>query len=70
MKHGAIDFMVKPWSREKLLASIKTTLDLKRSKEKVSRLQAEQKVLCSDLEQGYTEFIARSRAMQAVLKTP
>lgn len=69
MKHGAIDFLVKPWTREKLLASVKTTLDLKRSKEKVSRLQAEQKVLCRDPEKGYTEFIARSRAMKPVLKT-
>lgn len=69
MKLGAIDFLVKPWSREKLLASIKTTLDLKRSREKVSLLQAEQKILCKDLEHGYTEFIARSRAMKQVLKT-
>jgi DNA-binding NtrC family response regulator len=68
MKLGAIDFLVKPWSREKLLASIKTTLDLKRSREKVSRLQAEQKVLCKDLEQGYGELIAISRAMKPVLK--
>ncbi len=69
MKLGAIDFLVKPWSREKLLASVKTTLDLKRSREKVSRLQAEQKVLCKDLEHGYNEFIARSRSMKQVLKT-
>jgi len=69
MKHGAIDFLVKPWTREKLLSSVKTTLDLKRSKEKVSRLQKEQKVLCGDLERGYTEFIAMSRAMKPVLNT-
>lgn len=69
MKHGAIDFIVKPWSREKLLASIKTTLDLKRSKEKVKKLQAEKKVLHKDLEKGYTAFIARSRAMKPILTT-
>jgi len=69
MKHGAIDFIVKPWSREKLLASIKTTLDLKRSKEKVKKLQAEKKVLHKDLEKGYTAFIAKSRAMKPVLTT-
>jgi DNA-binding NtrC family response regulator len=69
MKHGAIDFLVKPWTREKLLACVKATLDLKRSKEKVSRLQKEQKVLCRDLERGYTEFIAMSRAMKTVLNT-
>ena len=69
MKLGAIDFLVKPWSRERLLASVKTTLELKRSREKVSRLQAEQEIICKDLEQGYNEFIARSRAMKQVVKT-
>jgi len=67
MKHGAIDFLVKPWTREKLLASVSATLELKRSKERLSRLQKEQKVLCGDLEKGYMEFIARSRAMKPVL---
>jgi two-component system response regulator HydG len=69
MKLGAVDFIVKPWSREKLVATVKTIVELKRSKEKVKRLQAEQKVLCRDLEQGYTQFIARSRAMKPVIKT-
>ena len=69
MKQGAIDFIVKPWTREKLIASIKTTLDLKRSKEKVKKLQAEKKVLHKDLEKGYTVCVARSRAMKPILKT-
>ncbi len=69
MKHGAIDFIVKPWSREQLKASIKTTLDLKRAKEKVVRLQEEKKVLSKDLEKGYTDFVANSRAMKPILKT-
>jgi DNA-binding NtrC family response regulator len=69
MKHGAIDFIVKPWTREKLLATVKTTLDLKRSREKVSRLKAEKKVLHQDLEKGYTDFVARSRVMKPVLNT-
>jgi two-component system response regulator HydG len=69
MKHGAIDFIVKPWTREKLIATINTTLDLKRSKEKVKILQAEKKVLHNDLEKGYTNFVARSRSMKPVLTT-
>jgi len=69
MKLGAIDFMVKPWSREKLVATLKTVVELKRSKEKVQRLEDEQKVFSKDLEKGYTQFIARSRAMNPVLKT-
>jgi DNA-binding NtrC family response regulator len=67
MKYGAIDFLVKPWNREKLLATVKTAFELKRSKEKVSRLQAQHKVLSRDLESGYTKFIARSRSMKPVL---
>lgn len=69
MKLGAIDFLVKPWSSEKLLASVKNCLDLKRSREKVVRLQAEKKILQKDLSKGYEEMIARSRAMQPVLKS-
>ncbi|KPL14908.1 MAG: AAA family ATPase [Bacteroides sp. SM23_62] len=69
MKHGAIDFIVKPWTREKLVASVKTTLDLKRSREKVSTLRAEKKVLHKDLEKGYTAFVAKSRAMKPIIST-
>jgi DNA-binding NtrC family response regulator len=69
MKHGAIDFIVKPWTREKLVASVKTTLDLKRSREKVSTLRAEKKVLNKDLEKGYTAFVAKSRAMKPIIST-
>jgi DNA-binding NtrC family response regulator len=68
MKLGAIDFLVKPWTNEKLLATVKNSLDLKRSREKVARLQQEKKILHGDLEKGYEEFIARSRAMKPVLK--
>lgn len=69
MKLGAIDFMVKPWTNEKLLASVKNCLDLKRSKEKVVRLQEEKKILSKDLGRGYEEFIARARSMKPVLNT-
>ena len=69
MKLGAIDFLVKPWTNEKLLASVKNCLELKRSREKVARLQEEKKILNRDLERGYEEFIARSRAMGPVLKS-
>ena len=69
MKLGAIDFLVKPWTHEKLLASVKNCLDLKRSREKVVRLQEEKKILHRDLERGYEELIARSRAMKPVLKS-
>lgn len=69
MKLGAIDFLVKPWSREKLLVSVKNCLELKKSREKVEKLEEEKKVLNRDLEQGYDKIIAKSGAMQPVLKS-
>lgn len=69
MKLGAIDFMVKPWTNEKLLATIKNALDLKRSRERVAQLEQEKAILQRDLGKGYEEFIARSRAMKPVLKS-
>ncbi len=69
MKKGAIDFLVKPWTNEKLLASVKNCLDLKRSREKLARLQEEKKILDKDLERGYEKIIAMSRAMKPVLKS-
>ncbi|MCP4313808.1 MAG: sigma-54-dependent Fis family transcriptional regulator [Bacteroidetes bacterium] len=67
MKLGAIDFMVKPWTNEKLLSNVKNCLALKRSREKVASLQEEKKVLQQDLGRGYEEFIAGSRSMKPVL---
>jgi len=69
MRLGAIDFIVKPWTNEKLLASVRNCLALKRSREKVVRLQQEKKILNKDLGKGYEEFIARSRSMKPVLTT-
>lgn len=69
MKQGAIDFLVKPWTGEKLLTSVKNCLALKRSREKVVRLQKEKKILHEDLERGFDKFIARSKAMNPVIKS-
>ncbi len=69
MKLGAIDFLVKPWTSEKLLASVKNCLALKRSREKVVRLQQEKKILNKDLGKGFDEFIAQSSSMKPVLNS-
>lgn len=69
MKLGAIDFLVKPWSNEKIIASVRTCLELKRTKEKVIRLEEEKRILSQDLDKPYHDFIAGSRAMHPVLQT-
>lgn len=49
LKNGATDFIVKPWDNEKLLATINAALELKKSKDEVSRLQETQKQLNKDI---------------------
>jgi DNA-binding NtrC family response regulator len=59
MKEGAIDFLVKPWDKEKLLSTIKTVMQSGRPESK-STGRAEPK---------RAGIITRSPAMQAVLQT-
>lgn len=49
LKNGATDFIVKPWDNEKLLATINAALELKRSKDEISRLQETQNQLNTDI---------------------
>lgn len=45
LKFGAIDFIVKPWNNEKLLATIHSTLKLSNNKKEVKKLKSKQKAL-------------------------
>ncbi|MFC2117123.1 sigma-54-dependent transcriptional regulator [Bacteroidota bacterium] len=66
MKMGAIDFIVKPWENEKLLATVSTAMQLSRSKQKVSQLESQQEILNSNINFQYSEIIGQSPAMQKV----
>ncbi len=68
IKLGATDFLVKPWSKEKLLATTMATYRLSQSRKQISRLETRQKVLSSDLDQEFLQIIARSRVMKPVLQ--
>ena len=45
MKLGAMDFIVKPWENEKLIATVASAVKLKQSQQEVQRLQTHQKEL-------------------------
>jgi DNA-binding NtrC family response regulator len=49
LKNGATDFIVKPWDNEKLLATINSAIELKKSKDEVNRLQETQQQLNRDI---------------------
>lgn len=69
IKIGAIDFVLKPWQNEKLLATISSAMKLRQSRAKASRLEVSQRHLGETLDQPYHEMIGASEAMQRVLHT-
>ncbi len=66
MRRGARDFIQKPWDNERLLAIIRTQIELRRALQQAERLEAENRLLRAD---GRPEFIANAPSMQAVLET-
>ncbi|HEX7828887.1 MAG TPA: sigma-54 dependent transcriptional regulator [Thermoanaerobaculia bacterium] len=66
MRLGARDFVQKPWENEKLLATLRTQVDLGRALRKGQRLEAENRVLRGD--DRRPALIAESRAMRPVLE--
>jgi DNA-binding NtrC family response regulator len=66
MRLGARDFVQKPWENEKLLATLRTQVELGRALRKGQRLEAENRVLRGDDKRP--TLIAESRAMRSVLE--
>ena len=69
MKEGATDFLVKPWDKEKLVATITSVYQLSRARREVSRLKSYQRVLNQPARAEEGEMLSRSPAMQNVLRT-
>jgi len=65
MRLGASDFFEKPWDNERVLAILRTQIELRRARRKGERLEAENRLLRGGDE---IEFIADSRAMRPVLE--
>ncbi|TRX51766.1 sigma-54-dependent Fis family transcriptional regulator [Fulvivirga sp. M361] len=68
MKEGAIDFLVKPWEKEKLLSTVSTVFQLKQSKKELHKLQSTSKVLANDIHKDKGELLGQSAAMQQVFE--
>ena len=69
MKEGATDFVLKPWSNEKLLATLLSAMALRRSRLEVDRLKSRERQLAQDMDQPFSDFIGQSPAMQAVYRS-
>jgi DNA-binding NtrC family response regulator len=65
MRRGARDFVQKPWENERLLAILRTQVELHRALQRAERLTAENRLLQVE---GRPEFIAAAASMQPVLE--
>ena len=65
MRRGARDFIQKPWDNARLLAIVRTQIELRRALRRGERLEAENRLLRAE---GRPRLIAESSAMQPVLE--
>ena len=69
IKEGATDFVLKPWSNDRLLATLSSATRLRASRLEADRLRARQQQLGQDLDHDYQEFVGASAAMLKVFGT-
>src|SRR5499427_6346159 len=65
MRRGARDFIQKPWENARLLAIVRTQVELAKALRQGQRLEAENRLLRAD---GRPTFIAEAPSMQPVLQ--
>lgn len=69
IKQGAFDFILKPWSNEKFLATINAGLQFSKSNEKISMLKSTNAVLQENIDNKYGPVIGSSEPMNEVMRT-
>ena len=68
LKQGATDFVPKPWDNSKLMATVKSALELNFSKREVGYLKQKEKGLKAELNREQSHMIGSSPALQQVMK--
>ncbi|MCE3227705.1 MAG: response regulator with CheY-like receiver, AAA-type ATPase, and DNA-binding domain [Bacteroidetes bacterium] len=66
LKEGATDFVVKPWDNRKLLSTISTAYELRKTKKETEKLELTRKILNEDADKPFSEFIGESRQMKEI----
>lgn len=69
VREGATDFIQKPWDDQKLLATVRSSMELSKSKQKVSDLREKQQHLQTDQYKEHQMIWGTSRIMEKVLET-
>lgn len=69
LKNGAADFILKPWENEKLLATLKAALNLRRSNIRVEELKKRESSLKKELNQERRYILGTSASMVRMMQT-
>ena len=69
LKEGATDFLQKPWNDDKLLTTVHSAVELRKSRREVSLLKNMQKHLNDQIRDGSTKLIYISESMEEVMST-
>lgn len=69
IKEGATNFLLKPWDNKKLVATISTSLELRKSKVELENLKTRQKVMIADQNKSHRSIVGDSPQMQKVMDT-
>lgn len=64
IKAGAVDFIPKPWEKEKLLATVSSAIELRRSRTEVTHLKQQVEALESN--RSFPDIIGESEPMQRI----
>jgi DNA-binding NtrC family response regulator len=69
IKEGAADFVVKPWDNYKLLATLQSAFNLRRSRMEVRKLKQSQKHLSESLENDFNLIKGPSGSMEKIYQS-
>jgi len=67
LKQGAADFILKPWNNERLMATVKSAYELRKSKEEIHKLKKKETNLKQVINEGKNLIIGNSKALNSVL---
>lgn len=67
LKEGASDFILKPWNNERLLTTVKSAYELRRSKKEIHQLKKKESHLKQVINEGKNNIIGNSKALSEVL---
>jgi len=67
LKEGAADFVLKPWNNDKLMATVKSAYELRKSRKEINKLKQKEDNLKQHINQSKNYIVGNSKALNSVL---